>query len=59
MISVDSAREWAAALPDARLLLLQGVGHFPYLEAPEAFFAAVDAFVGGAWPRDAQPVAAA
>jgi proline iminopeptidase len=58
VISVDSAREWVAALADARLLLLQGVGHFPYLETPEAFFAAVDEFVSGAWPRDAQRASA-
>lgn len=54
VISVDSAREWAAALGNARLLLLQGVGHFPYLEAPEAFFSAVDAFVQGHWPPESQ-----
>jgi len=49
-------REWAAALPDARLLLLQGVGHFPYLEAPEAFFSAVDTFLRGSWPQGAERV---
>ena len=41
----ESAREWAAALPNARMVLLEGVGHFPYPEAPEAFFTAVDAFL--------------
>ena len=45
VLPVESAREWAAALPNARLVLLEGVGHFPYLEAPEAFFPAVDAFL--------------
>jgi proline iminopeptidase len=49
-------REWAAALPDARLLLLQGVGHFPYLEAPEAFFTAVETFLRGSWPHGAERV---
>lgn len=55
---VASGREWAAAIPNARLLLLEGVGHFPYLEAPEAFFAAVDTFLRGSWPRGAETVAA-
>jgi len=50
----------AAAFPNARLLLLEGVGHFPYVETPEAFFPAVDAFLAGecrkkreAWDHDA------
>ena len=51
-------REWAAALPDARFLLLQGVGHFPYLEAPETFFIAVDRFLRGSWPQGAEHVTA-
>jgi proline iminopeptidase len=54
---VDSAREWAAALPNGRLLLLEGIGHFSYLEAPERFNDAVDAFLGGRWPAGAEAVA--
>ncbi len=50
VISIANAREWATALPRARLLLLDGVGHFPYLEAPERFFPAVDAFLSGPAP---------
>lgn len=45
VISADSAREWAAALPGARFALLEGVGHFPYLEAPEQFYPLVKAFL--------------
>jgi proline iminopeptidase len=56
-ISLESSREWATALPRARMLVLQGVGHFPYLEAPEPFFAAVHAFMRGDWPEGAEPVA--
>lgn len=48
VIPVASAREWAAALPNARLMLMEGVGHFPYLEAPETFYAAVNAFLTAA-----------
>ena len=55
VIPVESAREWAAALPNARLLLLDGVGHFPYLEVPDRFNAAVDEFMAGRWPAGAEP----
>jgi proline iminopeptidase len=44
-ISAHSAREWAAALPNARFALLEGVGHFPYLESPERFYPLVNAFL--------------
>lgn len=47
VIPADSSREWAAALPNARLVLLDGIGHFPYLESPEQFFPAVRAFLAG------------
>jgi proline iminopeptidase len=57
-LHVPSARRWAAALPNGRLLLLQGIGHFPYLEVPERFFAAVDEFLRGRWPVGARAVAA-
>ena len=53
-LPVASAREWAAALSEARLLLLQGVGHFPYLETPDAFFTAVDTYLRGSWPQGAE-----
>ena len=53
-IPASAAKEWVAAFANARLLLLEGVGHFPYVEAPEAFFPAVDAFLAGEWPEQAQ-----
>ena len=49
----ESGRAWVTALPNARLLLLDGVGHFPYLEAPDRFAAAVDTFMAGDWPLGA------
>lgn len=52
-LPIESARKWAAALPNARLLELKGIGHFPYVEAPDRFFAAVDRFLRGEWPNDA------
>jgi proline iminopeptidase len=52
-LPIESARKWAAAMPNARLLELKGIGHFPYVEAPDVFFAAVDRFLGGEWPEKA------
>jgi pimeloyl-ACP methyl ester carboxylesterase len=52
-LPIADARRWAAAMPDARLLELKGIGHFPYVEAPEAFLAAVDQFLKGQWPEQA------
>jgi pimeloyl-ACP methyl ester carboxylesterase len=37
----DMARRLAAARPDARVVLLDGVGHYPMLEAPDRFLGAV------------------
>jgi proline iminopeptidase len=45
---------WLAALPNARVLLLEGVGHFPYLEEPDRFYPAVDTFLAGGWPDGAR-----
>lgn len=57
-LPLEGAREWSATLPNSRLLVLEGIGHFPYLEAPERFFAAVDEFLEGRWPEGARTVAA-
>lgn len=44
---VDEAREWVAALPDARLLELPAVGQLPWVEEPGRFFDAVNRFFAG------------
>lgn len=54
-IPLATAQEWASILPNARLLALPNVGHFPYLEAPDQFFAAIDTFLAGTWPAEAMP----
>lgn len=54
--------DWIEAVPDSRGLMLQGVGHFPSLEDPDLFFAAVEEFLDGQWPAasfSSQPAAAA
>ena len=56
VIPLASAQEWAATLPNARLLVVPGAGHFPHLEDPELFFPSVDTFLSGQWPETAQVV---
>lgn len=56
LVPVEASREWAAAAPDARFLAIEGAGHHPYLERPQEFFPAADAFLGGAWPQGAEVV---
>jgi pimeloyl-ACP methyl ester carboxylesterase len=53
LIPLESSREWVDILPQARLLAIEGVGHFPHLEAPEAFFPSVERFLDGKWPEEA------
>ena len=36
-IPVETAREWATTMSNARLFVMRGYGHFPYMEAPEPF----------------------
>jgi pimeloyl-ACP methyl ester carboxylesterase len=54
LIEEGASREWAATLPDARLLIIPGSGHFPHLEAPDLYFPAVDLFLRGEWPKGAE-----
>jgi proline iminopeptidase len=56
LIPQEASREWAATLPQARLWVVEGSGHFPHLEAPEVFFPAVETFLRGQWPEAAQAV---
>ena len=39
------AEEYAERLPDARLVVLEGAAHFPWLERPAEFFTAVNEFL--------------
>lgn len=58
LIPVASSREWVASFPDARLFTMPGVGHKPWLEDPDTFFAVARQFLNGAWPEGALQVAA-
>ena len=43
--SIENARKLCASLPGATLRPIQGAGHFPQLEAPDAFVAELVSFV--------------
>jgi proline iminopeptidase len=51
--SLPFARELATGIPGARLVVFARSGHFAHLEEPEAFAAAISAFVAGRGPRPA------
>lgn len=55
-IPMEAAREWAAGLPAARLLVIANSGHFPFVEQPDLFFAASTEFLSGRWPASATRV---
>jgi pimeloyl-ACP methyl ester carboxylesterase len=44
VVSVDYGRKVAAALPNARLEVVEGAGHYGYLEKPAAFAHHIDSF---------------
>ncbi len=43
----EYGRAYAAAIPGARFELIEGCGHFPHLEQPDAFARRVLGFIGG------------
>lgn len=55
-IPVAGARAWVKGQRNARLIVLSPAGHFPFLEQPEAFFAAAERFLAGGWPEQAEVV---
>lgn len=51
---VEGSREWVEGHPEARLIVLEKAGHWPFVERPGAFFPAVDRFLDGEWPAAAR-----
>jgi pimeloyl-ACP methyl ester carboxylesterase len=47
----EACREWLAALPNARAVVMEGAGHFLSFEAPEPYFALLREFLMGDWPE--------
>jgi pimeloyl-ACP methyl ester carboxylesterase len=52
-IPLGASREWVHSFPDARLLVIEGAGHYPHFEQPDVFVAALGTFFDGEWPADA------
>jgi pimeloyl-ACP methyl ester carboxylesterase len=44
LVPVAHAHAYADGLPDARMVVIPGAGHYPYMETPEAFIDAVEGF---------------
>jgi proline iminopeptidase len=50
LVPVQASRSWAEHCPNGRFLPMPGAGHHPYIERPQEFFTAADAFLRGEWP---------
>ncbi|MGH8175619.1 MAG: alpha/beta fold hydrolase [Steroidobacter sp.] len=49
-------RDWAALLPNARLLTVENAAHAPWVEAPDFVFDAIERFLSGRWPPAAEEI---
>lgn len=52
-VPLEATREWARAVPDARLLLVPEAGHRNWLDQPDRVKAALSTFFRGGWPEGA------
>ena len=50
---IEGSEEWIQSFPNARILRIDGAGHLPWLEQPEAVRGAIETFLGGSWPAGA------
>lgn len=56
-IPLAGSEEWVRGQPNARLVVIEGAGHFPAHERPEATLSAIAAFLAGGWPPQAGALA--
>lgn len=42
---LEATREWETSLPNARMIVLEGTGHYPHVEQPEEYFRVVGDFL--------------
>lgn len=49
-------REWVAGQPNARILVVEGAGHWPHYEQPAQVLPAIDQFLEGHWPKESVAV---
>lgn len=52
-VPLEATREWAAALPSARLILIPHAGHELWAEQPADFLRVAAQFLDGRYPKDA------
>jgi len=52
---LEGTREWVPAGSNARLLVIDRAGHYPFVERPDVFFPAVETFLTGGWPSGVEP----
>jgi pimeloyl-ACP methyl ester carboxylesterase/ketosteroid isomerase-like protein len=52
----EGGKEWAASLPDARLLTLRGAAHRSWIDDPVVVFGSVREFLRGNWPYGAEKI---
>jgi proline iminopeptidase len=53
-LPLEGSRAWVTSLRNARLLIVREAGHLPFVEQPEVFYPAVDTFLKGEWPANAE-----
>lgn len=51
-----AGREWAASLPNARLVTVTGAAHQSWSDDPATVFAAIREFIRGNWPLSAEGI---
>lgn len=51
-----AGREWAMTLPNARLITVEGAAHQSWADAPDLILGAIDTFLKGQWPGNAEQV---
>jgi pimeloyl-ACP methyl ester carboxylesterase/ketosteroid isomerase-like protein len=49
-------RAWAASLPDARLVTVEGAAHGLWIDDPVTFFGAIRHFLRGEWPLGSEKI---
>ena len=49
-------RDWAAMLPNARLVTVENSSHVPWIEAPDLVLDSIRTFLDGEWPAAAEAI---
>ncbi len=52
----EGGRQWAALLPDARLVTVEGAAHMSWTDDPVTVFGSIRQFLRGEWPLGAERV---